>query len=56
VTAYGLELLPKIIPAELPRLKPIALNSGVLGVAAAVTLVTGLIFAWPPRGKGVGAI
>ena len=52
VAAYGLELLPKLIPAELPRLKPISLNSGVLGIAAAVTLVTGLVFGLAPAWHG----
>ncbi|MBI4657805.1 MAG: ABC transporter permease [Verrucomicrobia bacterium] len=53
VTAFGLELLQKLIPPELPRLKPIALDPSALGIACAVTLATGLLFglapAWPAR-------
>ena len=51
VTVLGLDLLPKLIPANLPRLKPIALNFEVLGISAGLTLATGLLFglapAWP---------
>src|SRR5438128_5255661 len=53
VTAFGLDLLQKLIPADLPRLKPITLNAGVLGIASGITLATGLLFglapAWPGR-------
>ena len=52
VTALGLDLLPKFIPANLPRLRPIALNAGVLGISAGVTLVTGLLFGLAPAWQG----
>ena len=52
VTAFGLELLPKLIPADLPRLKPIALNAGVLGIASGLSLATGLLFGLAPAWRG----
>jgi putative ABC transport system permease protein len=52
VTAVGLDLLPKLITADLPRLKPIALNAGVLGIASGVTLLTGLLFGLAPAWQG----
>ena len=52
VTAFGLELLPKLISADRPRLKPIALNAGVLGIASGVTLATGLLFGLAPAWQG----
>ena len=52
VTAFGLDLLPKLIPADLPRLKPIGLNASVLGIASGVTLVTGLFFGLAPAWQG----
>ena len=48
VTAFGVDLLQKLIPDTLPRLKPIVVNAGVLGVASAVTLITGLLFGLAP--------
>src|SRR5206468_12804095 len=52
VTAFGLDLLPKLISPDLPRLKPIALSAGVLGIACAVTLATGLLFGLVPAWQG----
>jgi len=52
ITAFGLGLLEKLIPVDLPRLKPIALNAGVLGVASGVTLATGLLFGLAPACQG----
>lgn len=52
VTVLGLDLLQKLIPASLPRLRPITLNMGVLGVAASVTLSTGLLFGLAPALRG----
>src|SRR6185503_906573 len=52
VTAFGLDLLAKLISADLPRLKPIALNAGVLGIASGVTLATGLLFGLAPAWQG----
>ena len=54
VAAFGLDLLQKLIPADLPRLKPIALNAGVLSIASAVTLATGLLFGFAPAWHGPG--
>ena len=51
-TAVGLDLLQKIIPADLPRIKPIALHTGVLGIASAVTLATGLLSGLAPAWRG----
>src|SRR5438874_542618 len=52
ITAFGLGLLEKLIPVDLPRLKPIALNAGVLGIASGVTLATGLLFGLVPAWQG----
>src|SRR5205814_4208611 len=52
VTAFGLDLLTKLIPADLPRLKPITLNAGVLDIASAVTLANGLLFGLAPAWQG----
>jgi predicted permease len=52
VTSFGLDLLTKLIPADVPRLKPIALNAGVLGVASGLTLATGLLFGLAPAWQG----
>lgn len=52
VSAIGLDLLQKIIPATLPRLKPIGLNLAVLGISSAVTLATGLLFGLAPAWHG----
>src|SRR5437867_1315529 len=55
VTALGLDLLQKLIPTDLPRLKPIALNAGVLSIASAVTLATGLLCGLVPAWQGRGS-
>src|SRR6266516_3302506 len=52
VTAFGLDLLPKLISADVPRLKPIALNAGVLSIASGLTLATGLLFGLAPAWQG----
>src|SRR5437867_4063138 len=52
VTAFGLDLLPKLISADVPRLKPIALHAGVLGIASRLTLATGLLFGLAPALHG----
>jgi len=52
VTAFGLDLLPKLIPTDLPRLKPIGLNASVLCIASGVTLATGLLFGLAPAWQG----
>src|SRR5206468_608498 len=53
VTAFGLDLLPKLISADVPRLKPIALNAGVLSIASGITLATGLLFGLAPAWQGL---
>jgi len=52
VSASGLDLLQKLIPADLPRLKPVVLNAAVLSIASAVTLTTGLLFGFVPALRG----
>lgn len=52
VSALGLDLLQKLIPASLPRLKAITLNMEVLGIASGVTLTTGLLFGLAPALRG----
>ncbi len=52
VTALGLDLLQHLLPADLPRLKPIVVNSGVLSLAAGVTLVPGVLFGLVPAVRG----
>jgi len=52
VSAVGLDLLQRLLPTNLPRLKPITLNLGVLGIAAGVTLITGLLFGLVPAWRG----
>jgi hypothetical protein len=47
-TAFGLELLARLIPPELPRFKPISLDLGVLAVASTVSLATGTLFGLAP--------
>jgi predicted permease len=60
VAAVGLDLLQKVIPADLPRVKPISLNVGVLGIASGVTLATGLFFglatAWRGRRSNLSEV
>jgi putative ABC transport system permease protein len=48
VTAFGLELLTKLIPPELPSFKPISLNVGVLVIASTVSVATGILFGLAP--------
>ena len=52
VSIFGLDLLQRLIPASLPRLKPMALDMGVLGVASGVTLLTGLLIGLAPAWCG----
>ncbi|MBU6401814.1 MAG: FtsX-like permease family protein, partial [Verrucomicrobia bacterium] len=52
VTAFGLDLLQAFIPVDLPRLKPITLDLGVLGIASSVTLITSLLFGLAPAWQG----
>ncbi len=48
VTAFGLALLTKLIPPELPSFKPISLDVGVLIVASTVSVATGILFGLAP--------
>lgn len=52
LTALSFRLLQGLIPAALPRVKPIALNWAVLGIASAVSLSTGLLFGLAPACRG----
>jgi predicted permease len=52
VTGFGLDLLAKLLPAELPRLRAIPLDAGVLAVAMLVTLGTGVLFGLAPAWRG----
>jgi putative ABC transport system permease protein len=52
VSFFAFELLQQLIPSNLPRLKPITLNVGVLGIASGVTLTTGLLFGLGPALRG----
>ena len=54
VSALGLDLLQTLVPPSLPRFKPITLDMGVLGIAAGVTLSTGLLFGLAPALRGWG--
>ncbi len=53
VIYLGLELLQKLIPPELPRLKPISINAGVLWIALGATLVTAVLFGLLPAKLGI---
>jgi len=48
VSAFGFALLQQLIPTNLPRLKPITFDMGVLGIASGVTLGAGLLFGLTP--------
>ncbi len=59
VTGIGLEILTKLLPPELPRLRAIQLDGQTLALACFVTLATGVLFgvapAWRGRGLNIGA-
>ncbi len=48
VALWGLETLVAVVPAELPRAGQISLDGRVLAFAAAITLLTGLLFGLAP--------
>jgi putative ABC transport system permease protein len=52
VTAFGLELLTKLLPPELPRLKAVALDQSVLGITLLVTMTTAILFGVLPAWRG----
>lgn len=53
VIFVGLELLQKLISPELPRLKPVTINVGVLWFALGATLVTAVLFGLLPAKLGI---
>lgn len=53
VIVFSLNLLQKLIAPELPRLKPITLDGGVLWIALVATLVTGVLFGMVPAWQSV---
>ena len=55
VVLLGMDLLRMLIPPELPRLKAIGLDGGVLWIALAATLVTSVLFVMISACQGVRA-
>jgi putative ABC transport system permease protein len=49
---WGVELLPRLAPAALPRLDRVALDGRVLGFTVLLTLATGLLFGLAPALQG----
>ena len=49
---WGVELLPRLAPAALPRLDGVALDGRVLAFTALLTLATGLLFGLAPALQG----
>jgi putative ABC transport system permease protein len=45
---WGLEVLLKFVPQELPRMSDVSLDARVLAFSAAITLLTGLVFGLIP--------
>ena len=52
VTWFGLDLLTSLLPGELPRLRAIQLDLGVLAVASVLTLTTGVLSGVVPAWRG----
>jgi putative ABC transport system permease protein len=48
LAAWGIKVLESLIPNDLSRFNPIAINSGVLFFSAAISLLTTLLFALAP--------
>jgi putative ABC transport system permease protein len=48
LASWGISVLESLIPKDLPRFGPIAINSGVLLFSAAISLLTALIFSLAP--------
>jgi putative ABC transport system permease protein len=48
LAAWGINVLESLIPSDLPRFNPIAINSGVLFFSAAISLLTTLLFSLAP--------
>ena len=48
VTMWGVDLLPAVLEARLPRADGIRIDAGVLGFSACATLLTGVIFGLLP--------
>jgi predicted permease len=55
ITAFGLALLEKLIPPELPRFKPVSLDFTVFVIASIVSLVTGIAFGLAPAWRAGSA-
>ncbi len=51
VTMWGVDLLPSVLEARLPRADGIRIDTGVLAFSACATLLTGLIFGLAPAVK-----
>jgi len=48
LASWGIKLLESLIPSDLPRFNPIAINTGVLVFSAAISLLTTLLLALAP--------
>lgn len=48
LASWGINVLESLIPSDLPRFNPIAINSGVLFFSAAISLLTTLLFSLAP--------
>ena len=48
LASAGIDLLASLIPSNLPRFNPIAINSGVLSFSAAISLLTTVLFSLAP--------
>jgi predicted permease len=55
LTAFGLMLLEKLIPPELPRFKPMSLDFGVFVIASIASLATGIAFGLAPAWRAGSA-
>ncbi len=55
LAAWGVQLLLKAAPVDLPRLSDVHLDARVLGFAVAISLITGLLFGILPALRTAGA-
>jgi predicted permease len=56
VAYWGVYALVALAPAELPRVQEVGVDGQVLGFAAAVTLLSGLLFGLAPSLRGLGRL